>query len=150
MTQPTTFSPFAFSFSSVSIDGNEIDSFPYNEALAATITKVAYKNLAKKDSSEEKIRLIISQTVYWGDKEAGYDTIISPNQAYLLKSYMVAVGVDANALTDQVLDEEGLTSELVGKSLTLTFQEREWQGKSFRNVGKIAAYVDSTTDGAPF
>lgn len=146
----STLSPFQFDFSSVSIGGNEIDSFSYNVPLAATITAVAYKNLAKKDSGEENIKLVITQDVFEGDKVAQYDTIISAKQAYLLKSYMVACGVDANALSNQVLDEDGLKSELEGKTLIISFETREWQGRTFRNVKKIAPYVDATESDMPF
>lgn len=135
---------FSFDFAAVSVDENPIENFPYDTPLAAEITKVEYKNLAKKDSGEEKIRLIITQNVHFNGEVGRYETIISPNQAYILKQYLVAVGVNANELSGQSLDGDALASVLVGNALMLVTTQREWNGRQFRNFKSAKAY-DTTT-----
>lgn len=144
-------SGFSFDFNAVSVNDNPIDEFPFDAPLAAVISDVRYKNLAKKDSGEEKIRLVITQKVYHDNKEGSFDTIISPNQAYILKQYLVAVGVDANDLSGQPLDEDGLRGLLMDRSVTLTMQEREWDGKKYRNFKKVSEYGgEAVSDDIPF
>lgn len=144
---------FAFDFNAVSVSDNPIDSFPFDTPLAAIITGVAYRNLAKKGSGEEKIRLVVTQKVYHDNQEGTYDTIISPNQGYLLKQYLVAVGVDANALSNQSLDQEGLESALKDNAITITFTENEYNGKKYRSVRRVTEYggeAMTTGDALPF
>lgn len=135
---------FSFDFAAVTVDENPIETFPFDTPLAAEITKVEYKNLAKKDSGEEKIRLIITQNVHFNGEVGRYETIISDKQAYILKQYLIAAGVNANDLSGQPLDGDSLSSALVGTALMLTTTEREWNGRMFRNF-KSAKPYDTTT-----
>lgn len=138
----TTFSnaAFSFDFNSVSVNDNPIDTFPFDVPLAAIITGVAYKNLAKKDSGEEKIRLVITQDVYHNSETGSFDTILSEKQAYILKQYLVAVGVDTSAWSGHALDEDALQHALVGRTVSLTMQEREWNGKMYRNFKRVQEF----------
>ena len=148
----TTFSSgFSFDFNKVSVNDNPIDEFPFDQPLDAVITWVGYKNLARKGSNEEKIRLIISQDVYYNGKVGKFETIISEQQGYILKQYLIAAGVDADGLSGQLLDEDGLSGLLVGRSVSLTMTEREWNGKKYRNFKRVTEYRgEPVNDDPPF
>ena len=138
----TTFAAgFAFDFNSVSVNDNPIDTFPLDTPLAAIITDVRYKNLAKKDSGEEKIRLVITQKVYHNNEEGTFETIISDKQAYILKQYLMVAGVDANTLSGQQLDEESLRDTLKDTAFMLTMSENQWNGKTYRNFKRATEYT---------
>lgn len=138
--------PFKFDFSKIQVSDNPIQDAPRNVPLPATIKNVEYKDLAKKGSGESKPRLIITQEVMFDDKVGRFETIISPNQGYILKGYLLAVDVDADALSGQPMDEEGLQSTLVGSSVALTLEDREWNGKTFLNFKRVASYDNAVVD----
>lgn len=151
MTNASVNTTFSFDFSAVSVNDNPIDTFPNDVPLAAVISGVAYKNLAKKDSGEEKIRLVITQDVYYNNEKGSFDTIISEKQAYILKQYLVAAGVDTAQWSGHALDEESLQGALLGRSVSLTTQEREWNGKTYRNFKTVKEYEgDTPSDDLPF
>lgn len=140
---------FSFNFAEISVSDNPINDAPRNVPLPSVIKKVEYRNLAKKGSGEEKVRLVITQEVSWDDQKGRFETIISEKQGYILKSYFSAIGMDADALTNQALDEEGLSETFVGKPVSLTLEDREWQGKSYLNFKRVTKYEDSVVEDAP-
>lgn len=131
---------FSFDFSTITVGDNPVNDFPVDVPLPARITGVEYRDMnAKKQTTEKKIRLVISQQVWFGQESGTYETYISEKQGYLLKAYLGAVGIGTKGLDNQPLDAESLAEVLVGHGISITFQDREWEGKSFRNVKRVGA-----------